>query len=360
MERAGGRLPGGKAGLATGPMTARRTARRAASGIAVPPFRHTRGRVEPLLSASVHFGCAAGVTACQPLARPATLTAPLKGTYNQATCLYIHDDDGWLTRTRQTGTVMPVPTPHRQPRYRAIADELRRRIIEGAIPAGSLLPSEGALTAEFRVARGTIREAINVLRTEGLIVTEHGRGSYARPNLAVRRLGHDRYRPKPSQRSLQNGPGGPHGVDNADRIEAAYREVPASPEVAALFEVDLGTMMLERRLLVCTYGQPQHLTMSYYLLGVVAGTPVADPSREPWPGGHVAQLESLGITATTIRETVRARMPTAAELDLLRLRVGVPLLVITRQTRSRERVVEAASQIVLPADRVDVEYELSI
>ncbi|TDC85306.1 GntR family transcriptional regulator [Micromonospora sp. KC606] len=34
-----------------------------------------------------------------------------------------------------------------------MADELRRRIMAGAIPAGSLLPSESTLMAEFSVAR---------------------------------------------------------------------------------------------------------------------------------------------------------------------------------------------------------------
>ncbi|WP_203867699.1 GntR family transcriptional regulator [Plantactinospora endophytica] len=253
-----------------------------------------------------------------------------------------------------------MPTPHRQPRYRAIADELRRRIAAGAIPAGALIPSEGALTAEFSVARGTIREAINVLRSEGLIVTEHGRGSYARPNLPVRRLGHDRYRAKQSDSPLLNEMDGPDGLGEADRTEVSCREVPAGPEVSALFGVAPGTMMLERRMLVSRYGLPQHLTMSYYLLEVVAGTALAEPAWEPSPSGYVAQLESLGITVTAIREAVRARMPTVAEAGLLRIPAGVPLLVVTRQTRSHERTVEAAFSTILPADRFELEYEIKI
>ncbi|MFE0531269.1 GntR family transcriptional regulator [Micromonospora parva] len=73
-----------------------------------------------------------------------------------------------------------MPTPHYgQPRYRAIADEIKRRIENGVISPGALLPAESALTTEFRTSRGTVRHAIATLREEGAVVTEHGRGTYA-------------------------------------------------------------------------------------------------------------------------------------------------------------------------------------
>ena len=103
---------------------------------------------------------------------------------------------GWLSDQEVQDSVGLefVPTPHERPRFRLVADELRRRILAGAIPAGSLLPSETALIVEFGVSRGTIREALALLRAEGLTVTEHGRGTYARPVMPVRRLAADRYR----------------------------------------------------------------------------------------------------------------------------------------------------------------------
>ncbi|MBC8989275.1 GntR family transcriptional regulator [Micromonospora chalcea] len=70
-----------------------------------------------------------------------------------------------------------MPPPYGQPRYRAIAADLRSRIDTGALRVGALLPSESRLMAEFRASRGTIRQAILVLREEGLVVTEHGRGT---------------------------------------------------------------------------------------------------------------------------------------------------------------------------------------
>lgn len=60
--------------------------------------------------------------------------------------------------------------------YSQIADRLRRRITEGAYPAGSVLPSEAALCEEFKVARNTVRRGLAVLEGEGLIVTIPSKG----------------------------------------------------------------------------------------------------------------------------------------------------------------------------------------
>lgn len=60
--------------------------------------------------------------------------------------------------------------------YTAIADALRARIADGYLKPGLLLPSESALCAEFRVARNTVRRALDRLATDGLIEVRPGRG----------------------------------------------------------------------------------------------------------------------------------------------------------------------------------------
>ncbi|MEV1287324.1 GntR family transcriptional regulator [Micromonospora sp. NPDC049679] len=259
-----------------------------------------------------------------------------------------------------------MPTPHPvRPRYRMVADELRHRIEAGAIPPGSLLPSETTLMDEFGVSRGTVREAIGLLRADGMIVTEHGRGSYARPLMPVRRVGSERYRRELYQLRGDRLPETSFTVDHdlpwADyQLEKDFRELPAPPELAELFDVEPGTPLLERRFVFRAHGVPQQMSTSCLLLDMVAGTPVADPEREPWPGGNTAQLYTLGITVTGIRERVRARMPAADERATLRLPSGVPVITVTRQTYAGDRVVEVATDIVIPADRVELDYWIDI
>ncbi|MEW9530818.1 GntR family transcriptional regulator [Microbispora sp. NPDC049125] len=61
-----------------------------------------------------------------------------------------------------------------------IADRLRDRITNGTYPAGTLMPSESALSAEFRIARNTVRRACRGLEAEGLIVTVPSMGRVVR------------------------------------------------------------------------------------------------------------------------------------------------------------------------------------
>ncbi|MBQ1029183.1 GntR family transcriptional regulator [Micromonospora sp. C97] len=135
-----------------------------------------------------------------------------------------------------------MPTPHYgQPRYRMIANELRERIESGAIPPGTLLPAESTLTAEFRAARGTIRQAIAVLREAGLVATEQGRGTYAH---------------------LRRQEGRP---DKSPHPETRQRQVAADPELAALFAVEVGTTLIEQELVTRTNGAVGKVVRTYRL-----------------------------------------------------------------------------------------------
>jgi GntR family transcriptional regulator len=67
----------------------------------------------------------------------------------------------------------------REIRYRAIADELRRRVEAGEFAAGRTLPSESELSAAYEASRVTIRKALELLRDEGLVDARQGFGWFA-------------------------------------------------------------------------------------------------------------------------------------------------------------------------------------
>jgi GntR family transcriptional repressor for pyruvate dehydrogenase complex len=68
-----------------------------------------------------------------------------------------------------------------------VADRIRVLILDGTFPQGQPLPSERVLTEQFGVSRGSIRDALRMLETIGLIETQHGRGTFPR-ELTVDRL----------------------------------------------------------------------------------------------------------------------------------------------------------------------------
>lgn len=64
------------------------------------------------------------------------------------------------------------------PLYYQLAQNLRKQIHSGELPPGSCLPSERDLMVEYRLSRNTVRHAMEVLDHEGLIVRDHGHGTF--------------------------------------------------------------------------------------------------------------------------------------------------------------------------------------
>lgn len=61
-----------------------------------------------------------------------------------------------------------------------VARTLRRKIVTGELQADDPLPPEDQLMAEMGVARTTVREALRIMESEGLLVVRRGAGGGAR------------------------------------------------------------------------------------------------------------------------------------------------------------------------------------
>ena len=72
----------------------------------------------------------------------------------------------------------PVPV------YVQIADEIRGLLRGGTVATDTELPSERLLCEAYGVSRMTLRQALGILRREGLIECQRGRGTF----VSVRQL----------------------------------------------------------------------------------------------------------------------------------------------------------------------------
>ncbi|MFJ5774035.1 GntR family transcriptional regulator [Streptomyces sp. NPDC093094] len=75
-------------------------------------------------------------------------------------------------------TIPHDPPPPGEPLYLRIAAELLGELRDGTIPPGERLPGERQLAEHFGVSRETVRQALEVLRRDGLVATDR-RGSHA-------------------------------------------------------------------------------------------------------------------------------------------------------------------------------------
>ncbi|MBB5130561.1 GntR family transcriptional regulator [Thermocatellispora tengchongensis] len=79
------------------------------------------------------------------------------------------------------------------PLHIQLADILRRRIRAGDLAAGSTLPTEHQLATTYGISRDSVRKALAVLRSEGVVMTTRGEGT--------------RVRAVPERRRIALGPG---------------------------------------------------------------------------------------------------------------------------------------------------------
>jgi GntR family transcriptional regulator len=208
-----------------------------------------------------------------------------------------------------------------------------------------------------------------VLQAEGVAQAAVGRGVFVREHPPVRRVAADRYRREVRQ-VPREGTEAPEpetsftrtqGIGWSEyRLDREFRETGADEELASLFGVRAGEPVLERRFVFYASGEPQQISHSYLLMSLVGGTPVADPKNEPWPGGNIAQLATLGKIVSRVEEGVTARMPLPDELETLRMPPGVPVLTVTRRMLVGPEVVEVARNIVIPADRTVLDYAVDL
>jgi GntR family transcriptional regulator len=248
------------------------------------------------------------------------------------------------------------PTSDR-PVFKQIADGLRAAIMSGELEPGARLPSEQQLIDRYRVARGTIRDAVNLLRSEGLVRTEHGRGSYVRDRPPVRRLAHDRF----ARRHRERGRAAYLAELEAEgrRPEVQVLEISrvrAPDEIAVWLQLAIGADVLVRRRRYLADGEPMELATSYIPWELAEGTPITEANTGP--GGIYARLEERGHELKRFSEEVAARMPTSDEGRALVLQPGVPVIRVVRVAYDTdERPVEACDT-VMAADRYVLSYEL--
>jgi GntR family transcriptional regulator len=69
----------------------------------------------------------------------------------------------------------PVPV------FRQVRDILAAEIESGELPENEPIPSQAALTAEFKVARGTVAKALKTLQSDGTLFLVVGRGLWVSP-----------------------------------------------------------------------------------------------------------------------------------------------------------------------------------
>jgi GntR family transcriptional regulator len=243
-----------------------------------------------------------------------------------------------------------------RPVYRQIADQLREAIRKGEYGEGDPLPSETALADTYGVTRMTAREAIDVLKNEGLVRSEHGRGVFVRKQPTVLRLARNRF-----TKAWREEGRGAYDVEMRRLGMAPGVELtelgPVTPpaRIAERLNLPAGEKALIRRRQMYADGQPMQLATSYVPWAFAEGTQMVE--RDSGPGGIYSRLAEVGHRPVRFTEEVATRMPTPEEARFLRLTDPQPVLNLFRTAFDEAETPVEVCEHVMAGDRWLLTYE---
>ncbi|UJW33663.1 GntR family transcriptional regulator [Saccharothrix sp. AJ9571] len=242
------------------------------------------------------------------------------------------------------------------PAYRQVAGDLREKINSGEYNPGDKLPSERALVDAYGVSRITVREAVGLLRSEGLVSAEHGKGVFIRPPHKVERLSRNRL----SRAARAENKGAFLADADANEFTPSV-SVKISTEgadaiYASLLGVEVGAELTVRERIMRANGLAIQLATSRLPRSITEGTAIEQV--DTGPGGSYARLEEAGHRLGHFSETVGTRMPTPEEASTLQLATGTPILVVQRIAYDTEGTAVEVNDMRLSGDKYELSYEL--
>jgi GntR family transcriptional regulator len=224
-------------------------------------------------------------------------------------------------------------------RYREIADDLLRRIDEGELGAGRVLPSEATLSAEYNASRVTVRKALEQLRRDGRVDSRQGFGWFVTGDTVTQRLAHlgtiEAQLEAEGRRSVR------------EILDFEFTDAP--DRVRAVLGVD---RVLKVRRVNRADGDPFAIVTVWcpeHLGAALSRDQVQERSF----------YDSLPIALTQATQTIGADAAEAGDAELLGIPVGSPVLVCRRVTCSADGAAVLLGEYVFPSHRTEFTVELT-
>jgi GntR family transcriptional regulator len=221
-------------------------------------------------------------------------------------------------------------------RYQEIAESLRSRVASAG--AGTLLPSEAELSAEFGVSRVTIRRALEILRETGLVDSRQGFGWYVAAEPLRQRLG---------ELATIEGQLAESGI-RAERRVLEFAFVAAPRRVARVLATD---QVLRVKRLNLADGEPFAVVTVWCPAELAQHISRRDAEQQPF-------YELLGIPLRGATQTFGADAASPADAALLHVPPLSPVLRCERITTDTSGRPVLMSEHVFPGHRTEFVVEL--
>ena len=233
------------------------------------------------------------------------------------------------------------------PLYLQLADELRSKILSGEWQPEQRIPSENELNQIYSISRMTIRQVLGKLVDEGLVFRVHGKGTFvAQPKIATRSPSYHGVREQLEQQGYSTRT----EMLNSGELEADVR-------LARELDVPVGTPLSMVERLRYAGDTPISLHKSYVPMPLAPGLLSHDLAEK-----QLCQVlaRDYGLDMAYVHESLESLNPSPAELSALRVRRGIPLLLLEQRIRDASHRLFEYTRIKFRGDRVRLEFDYDL
>jgi DNA-binding GntR family transcriptional regulator len=202
----------------------------------------------------------------------------------------------------------------------------------------------------YGASRQTVRKAVAVLKTEGLLDAAQGQGVFVRKRAPMlRRL---------SRREWETDRSGgfifEHPTTGTTVVEKEQRRITAPATITSRLGLSDGAEVTVWRWRVLSDDRPLLLSTSY--LPLADRLSMSQPEMPEDVYGYLA--DELGLRIGRLAEHVACRMPQPAEAHELDLGPGTPIVLINRTAFTSDGTAVETSETIAAADRYELLYEM--
>ncbi len=208
------------------------------------------------------------------------------------------------------------------PRYYLIYQDLYRDIAEGAYQVGQKLPSEAELCEQYKVSRGTVREAVKMLFQQGLLIREQGRGTFITNR---NKIGQDAFQLMGFTELMDR-----HKKEAGGKLIDLEIE---KPDLAVQTLLGLGEEAKVVRVERLRLGddQPLIIERSHFVHDLFSPLLDFDLGKESI---YALLHRETDLRLGNAEQTIEAAAASPADADLLEIPAGSPLLLIKRRIKT--------------------------
>ena len=227
-------------------------------------------------------------------------------------------DGGAVRSRRRTGSAQP------KLEARSLADQLRRSIVDCRYPPGSRFPPEPEFARELNVSRSKLRDALDLLNAEHLVVRKPRVGTTVVSGRLVELSLHQNY----GVQDMLGASGRTHGVR-----DASIEFTECTPTVAEHLNIKPGALVTVLSRVRTADGEPVMFTQDYLELQLTerAAAPLSpNVVLYRWLNDHMGISVAYGVAEITAVNASRALS------DRLALPVGSAIMQIKQIDYTRD------------------------